>query len=132
MLITGAVGSGPGMEFAHWLDNLDLPDPHWILDHPKKFTVPDRHDKVYAVVNGVRAAYLGSPSVDRWIAFGVVLQAVAEAGSTDLAVVAARDWAGDTKRAAAGAEQVDTAVFAAFLPILREMGVFGVKRRRAS
>lgn len=132
ILVAGAVGSGPGMEFANWLDNLDLPDPQWILDHPKKFTVPDRHDKVYAVVNAVRAAYVANPTVDRWIAFGVVLQAVADAGSADLAVVAARDWAADGERAAAGIEQIDTAVFAAFLPILQEMGVFGAKRRRAS
>ena len=129
LLLAGAVGSGPGMEFANWLDNLDLPDARWLLDHPRKFSVPDRHDKVYAVVNSVRAAYLAEPTVDRWIAFGQILQAVAGAGSTDLAVVAARDWAADTERAAQGVEQVDPAVFAAFLPILGEMGVFGAQRR---
>ncbi len=46
------------MEFANWLDNLDLPDAHGILGHPKRFVVPDRHDKVYAVVNAVRAMIL--------------------------------------------------------------------------
>ena len=70
MLIVGAVGSGPGLEFATWLDNLDLPDPEQILAKPEEFAVPDRHDKVYAVVNSVLSAYLARPTVPRWVAWG--------------------------------------------------------------
>jgi MoxR-like ATPase len=134
LLITGAVGSGPGLEFATWLDNLDLPEPEWVLAHASEFVVPDRHDKVYAVVNSVLSAYLARPSVPRWMALGQVLRAVADAGSKDLAVVAARTWAGDVERATAGAAQIDAAVLQAFLPILQEMGVFRARpaRRRAS
>jgi MoxR-like ATPase len=132
LLVTGAVGTAPGLEFATWLDNLDLPDPEWVLSHVEEFKVPDRHDKVYAVVNSVLSAYLARPSVERWLALGQVLRAVADSGSKDLAVVAAKAWAGDHERAVAGAEKIDAAVLLAFMPILKEMGVFHAKRRRAS
>ncbi len=131
LLVNGAVGSGPGLEFATWLDNLDLPNPEWVLDNPDRFVVPNRHDKVYAVVNAVRAAYENNPTVDRWLAFGTVLQAVAEAGSRDLAVVAAKAWAGDTERATAGMHRIDNSVLLSFMPILQEMGSFG-RHKRAS
>lgn len=129
LLIVGAVGSGPGLEFATWRDNLDLPDPAWVLRHADDFEVPDRHDKVYAVVNSVLAAYLQRPTVPRWIALGTVLRKVADAGSKDLAVIAAKAWASDTERAAVGVQQVDPAVILSFMPILEELGVFGAKRR---
>ena len=63
-----------------------------------------------------------------------MLRAVADAGSKDLAVIAAKSWAGDTERAAEGAALIDTQVLMAFMPILQEMGAFhsGRARRRAS
>lgn len=128
LLIVGAVGHGPGYEFATWLDNLDLPDPEAILASPERFAVPDRKDKVYAALISVLAAYRANPTTQRWIAFGQVLRTVAEAGSKDLAYVAASAWAADTERSKAAMSTLEPQVLAAFIPLLAELRAISRKQ----
>lgn len=88
-LITGAVGEGPGIELLMWEMEMDLPDPEKVLADPDSFEVPERGDRVYAVLSSVAAAVAANPTVDRWLAGWKVLGKAGEK-TPDVGAVAAR------------------------------------------
>ncbi|MFL6120684.1 AAA family ATPase, partial [Actinophytocola sp.] len=45
VLVTGAVGEGPGLELLAWLAHSDLPDPDQVLADPDSFELPARSDR---------------------------------------------------------------------------------------
>jgi hypothetical protein len=89
VLVGGAVGDGPGLEFLHWVTEMDLGDPEEALEDPSAFVLPERGDRAYAALSAVAAAVAANPTPERWTAGWKVL---ARAGETaaDVAAMAAR------------------------------------------
>lgn len=115
--LAGAVGYGPASEFVVWTDDLDLPDPEDLLSDPKKFKMPDRADKQFAVLSAVVSAVLNNLTNERWVAAWDILSKAAEATKgPDIAAFAAK----------ALAKRIDSDLtppvkqIAVFTPILRE------------
>lgn len=87
-LVGGCVGDGVTTEFFKWLQDLDLPDPELILQDADsalkakkemKIKLPERPDKLIAVVSSVSAAVMGTKdNPDRWMAAMYFLEAVAK------------------------------------------------------
>jgi hypothetical protein len=89
-LLEGCVGSGPALEFATWLRELDLPDPEKLLAAPGEYRHPARSDQAYAVLSAVAQAAIANLAPDRWLAAWTILAAAAEAGGADVAAASAR------------------------------------------
>jgi MoxR-like ATPase len=117
LLVRGAIGDGPGVEFLTWLAEADLPDPEAALADPDSFVLPERGDRAYAALTSIAAAASANPSGGRWEAgwqiFGRVGQQV-----PDVAAAAARTLARARPSGAAIPEEVKS-----FLPLLRDAGL---------
>ncbi len=119
LLVRGAVGQGPGVEFLSWLAESDLPDPEVVLADPGSFVLPPRGDRAYAALISVAAAVASDPTEERWAA-GWVAFGVAAATAPDVAAVAARTLARCRPPGAQVPEEVH-----AFAPLLRDAGLLG-------
>ena len=116
-LVTGAVGEGAGVELLMWQMEMDLPDPEDVLADPDGFVVPERGDRVYAVLSAVAAAVAARPSVERWLAGWRVLGRAGER-RPDVAAVAARVLAQCRPPGAVAPPEVKL-----FAPVLKEAGL---------
>lgn len=65
-LATGCVGYGPSMEFLAWIDQQDLPDPRFLLQHPQSLKLPRRFDLAQAIVRSVLGIVKQSPEGYVW------------------------------------------------------------------
>ncbi|HEY3941274.1 MAG TPA: MoxR family ATPase [Acidimicrobiales bacterium] len=117
LLIRGAVGPGPGVEFLSWLVESDLPDPEAVLADPDAFVLPARGDRAYAALTSIAAAVAARPTEQRWAAGWVVFGKAADA-VPDVAAVAARTLARCRPPGAAVPPQVY-----AFASLLEDAGV---------
>ena len=88
-LLTGSVGEGAGIELLMWQMEMDLPDPEEVLADPDGFELPERGDRVHAVLSSVAAAVAANPTIDRWLAGWKVLGKAGES-TPDVGAVAAR------------------------------------------
>ncbi len=82
--VSACIGESETIPFTTWVSNLDLPDPEVLLADPRKFSLPDRQDKAYAVINSLTAAFLSKPTLDRWNAMWSCFGAVIDAKKLDL------------------------------------------------
>jgi MoxR-like ATPase len=89
-LVVGAVGAGAGWEFCTWAADRDLPDPSQLLDFPGEFVVPDRPDKVHAVLAAVTGTAISRGDAASWAAAWSILGATADAKYAEIAAVSAR------------------------------------------
>jgi hypothetical protein len=89
VLIVGTVGAGAGIEFLHWVSDLDLINPEEALADPAAFVLPDRGDRAYAALSAVAAAVAANPTPERWVAGWKVLAAAGQ-DAADVAAMAAR------------------------------------------
>jgi hypothetical protein len=92
VLVTGAVGDGPGLEFLSWLENADLPDPELVLADPDSFELPDRSDRAFAVLTAVAAVAVAQGGIGSWEAAWRVVAKAAQ-GAPDVATLVARTLA---------------------------------------
>lgn len=117
LLLRGAVGPGPGVEFLTWLAEADLPDPEAVLADPDSFVLPARGDRAYAALTSVAAAVAARPGDGRWErgwrAFGN-----GASHAPDIAAAAARTLA---RCRPPGAPVPEAA--RAFAPLLRDAGL---------
>ncbi|ASO20157.1 hypothetical protein FHR81_000159 [Actinoalloteichus hoggarensis] len=90
-LVLGAVGEAAGFELISWLRNLDLPDPEALLAAPDT-PLPDRADRLYAVLGAVVAHVTADGGPSAWEAAWAVV-ANAARGAPDVAAGAARKLA---------------------------------------
>ncbi|MEV0993479.1 MoxR family ATPase [Nonomuraea sp. NPDC050202] len=90
-LVTGAVGEAAGFELLSWLRDLDLPDPATLLADPTA-PLPDRVDRVHAVLGSVVAHVAADGSADAWQRAWPVIGRVARR-TPDVAATAARSLA---------------------------------------
>jgi hypothetical protein len=117
LLIRGAVGAGPGVEFLTWLVEADLPDPEAVLADPASFVLPDRGDRAYAALSSIAAVVAAHATAERWAAAWKVFGRAGEA-APDVAAAAARAL---VRCRPAGAPVPKEA--AAFAPLLRDAGL---------
>jgi hypothetical protein len=92
LLVTGAVGEGPALEFLTWLENADLPDPEAVLADPDSFVLPERSDRAFAALTGVVAVAVASRDGGMWTAAWRVV-AKAATSAPDVAALVARTLA---------------------------------------
>ncbi|NJP90891.1 AAA domain-containing protein [Nonomuraea sp. FMUSA5-5] len=90
-LVVGAVGEAAGFELLSWLRDLDLPDPATLLADPTA-PLPDRVDRVHAVLGSVVAHVAADGSTDAWQRAWTVIGRVARR-TPDVAATAARSLA---------------------------------------
>lgn len=88
-LIAGCVGEAPALEFVNWAEELDLPDPEFVLANPEKFKLPKRGDRVYACLSTIVAAVLNNNTPKRWVACWKVLALTQDEGMADVGASAA-------------------------------------------
>jgi hypothetical protein len=117
LLIRGAVGQGPGVEFLTWLVEADLPDPEMLLADPSSFVPPERGDRAYAALASVAAAVAAHPTPERWIAAWQIFGQCGER-APDVAATAARALARARPPGAPVPKEVH-----AFAPLLRDAGL---------
>ncbi|MGH9041509.1 MAG: AAA family ATPase, partial [Acidimicrobiia bacterium] len=96
---------------------LDLPDPEEVLADPASVRLPERGDRLYALLQAIAAAVGAQPTVDRWeAAFAVIGRAAQQA--PDVAAAAARALALSAPPGAAAPVSA-----AALAPILSRAGL---------
>lgn len=117
LLVRGAVGDGPGLEYMTWLEEADLPDPEALLADPASFSLPDRGDRAYAALTSVAAVVAARPTPDRWTRGWAVLDH-ARRSAPDIAATAARTLA----KCRPDGTPIPDAVHG-FAPILRDAGL---------
>jgi hypothetical protein len=89
-VVIGAVGPGAGWEFLAWLGDRDLPDAGYLLDNPDTFVVPERPDRVHAVLAGVTGAAIFPGDIGSWTVAWEILGRCADANYTEIAAASAR------------------------------------------
>ena len=115
-LVVGAVGEAAGFELLSWLRDLDLPDPETLLTDPTA-PLPDRVDRVHAVLGSVVAHVAADGGADSWQRAWALIGRVARR-TPDVAASAARSLAA---RRPHGATLPSTVLDLA--PILRSAGL---------
>jgi MoxR-like ATPase len=130
-LVCGCVGQGAGLEFVSWADKLDLPDPDEILARPTDWSIPERGDKLHAVMASVVAAVQSNATKDRflaaWRAAGYAAQdqkeiaAVAVKGLAD--ILRARTKNGGMVHTKLRGVIVDSELAGPFVDVCREAGI---------
>lgn len=123
-LISGCVGAGPARELLVWEQEADLPDPEDALADPRRFRLPDRGDRQFAVLSAIASVVAANPTKERWdAAFAIVEQAV-KRGSADVAAVAARTLAAHMPP---GVDALPPGV-GALIPVMSNAGLLGRRR----
>jgi len=117
ILVAGAVGDGAGIEFLHWVSDMDLGDPEVALRDPAAFVLPERGDRAYAALSAVAAAVAANPTAERWVAGWKVL-AKAGGEAADVAAMAARVLARCRPSGATPPPEIKI-----FAPLLKEAGL---------
>ncbi|SPL96355.1 MoxR-like ATPases [[Actinomadura] parvosata subsp. kistnae] len=115
-LVVGAVGEAAGFELLSWLRDLDLPDPATLLADPTA-PLPDRVDRVHAVLGSVVAHVAADGSTDAWQRAWTVIGRVARR-TPDVAATAARSLAARRPHGAALPQAV-----LELAPVLRSAGL---------
>ncbi|HTW11055.1 MAG TPA: ATP-binding protein [Acidimicrobiales bacterium] len=117
LLVTGAVGEGPALEFLSWLANADLPDPETVLADPDAFVLPERSDRAFAALTAVAAVAIAKRDAKTWTAAWRVV-AKAAASAPDVAALVARSLAAARPEGADLPAEVLT-----LAPVLRAAGL---------
>ncbi|MBO0715484.1 MAG: AAA family ATPase [Acidimicrobiales bacterium] len=117
VLVVGAVGEGPALEFLAWLANADLPDPEKALADPESFVLPDRSDRAFAALTAVASVAVSNGDAGSWAAAWRVVAKAAER-APDVAALVARTLAGARPP---GAELPSEVL--ALSPVLRAAGL---------
>lgn len=118
LLVTGCVGPGAAAEFLAWRDDLELLDPREVLSNPDTVALPERADRLLALLTSIvdLAGELGD--ADSWQAAWRVLVR-ASSGRPDVAAISARDLA----RVRPDGASIPDAVLDQFLPLLEAAGL---------
>ena len=121
-LIGGVVGDGAGLQFLHYLQALDLPDPEGALADPAALELPERGDQAYAVLSGIVAAVLADLTPARWAAGVRAVSRAADLGKPDVGAAAIRALLRH-RPTVDGVEAPVPAAVAGFAPVLRAAGL---------
>jgi hypothetical protein len=86
-LLRGTLGDGVALEFLAFLSRLDLPDPEEVLADPLGVELPERPDRLRALLGSVIEAVRADLTEVRWLAGWSLALRVARAYPPDLVVV---------------------------------------------
>jgi len=86
--LAGLVGD-QALPFLEYKETLNLPDPEDILRDPRRFVLPDRVDRAYAVCHSLAGAVINRNTPERWEAAMIAL-GVACRTNADIPTAAAR------------------------------------------
>jgi hypothetical protein len=70
--LAGLVGD-QALPFLEYREMLNLPDPEDILKDPRRFVLPDRVDRAYAICYSLAGAVINHNTPDRWEAAMIAL-----------------------------------------------------------
>jgi hypothetical protein len=118
LLVAGCVGEGAASEFLTWLDDLDLGDPRDALAAPDTTPLPERADRLLALLGAVVHTAGDAGDAATWHAAWRILERASES-TPDVAAIAARDLA----RLRPDGATIPDSVTDRFLPLLRAAGV---------
>lgn len=118
LLVSGAVGPRPSLEYLSWRKDPYLPDPERVLVSPEQLEVPQRNDRALVLLDSVVAAVADDPTVERWSQGWKVVQRYLDGGRHDVAALGARKLAQCRPENAPANETIE-----ALLPILEEAGL---------
>jgi hypothetical protein len=77
------------LPFLEYRETLNLPDPEDILKDPRRFVLPDRVDRAYAICYALAGAVINHNTPQRWEAAMIAL-GVASRKNADIPAAAAR------------------------------------------
>lgn len=120
LLVASAIGPAAAAEFLAWREDLDLPDPEWVLRNPSAFRVPDRGDRAYAALAALTAAVIANNTPARWEAAWQAIAAATGKSQPDLAVAAVRSLIAHRPDGAVPPADV----LMTMTPVLRTAGLF--------
>jgi hypothetical protein len=86
--LAGLVGD-QALPFLEYREMLNLPDPEDILKDPRRFTLPDRVDRAYAICYALAGAVINHNTPERWESAMIAL-GVASRKNADIPAAAAR------------------------------------------
>ena len=86
--LAGLVGD-QALPFLEYRETLNLPDPEDILKDPRRFVLPDRVDRAYAICYSLAGAVINHNTPERWEAAMIAL-GVAGRKNADIPAAAAR------------------------------------------
>jgi hypothetical protein len=86
--LAGLVGD-QALPFLEYRETLNLPDPEEILKDPRRFVLPERVDRAYAVCYALAGAVINNNTPERWEAAMIAL-GVAGRKNADIPAAAAR------------------------------------------
>jgi hypothetical protein len=86
--LAGLVGD-QALPFMEYCEALNLPDPEDILKDPRRFVLPDRVDRAYAVCYALAGAVINHNTPQRWEAAMIAL-GVGSRKNADIPAAAAR------------------------------------------
>lgn len=96
ILLEGTVGVAHATQFLTYVDGLDLPDPKDVLRDPRNYPIPERLDKISAVLASVQSlslSYKDEASFRQiWTAWGDFLARVVDMGKADHAFPFIKQW----------------------------------------
>lgn len=118
VLVKGCVGRGAGLELLSYAAQLDLPDPEALLADPDGLELPERSDRLLAVLGSVTAAVAMHCTRERWEAAWKVLGGAADARRADVAAVSATELLRLRDESWSPPPAVRS-----FLPVLRQSGL---------
>ena len=90
MLVVGCVGGAAATEFFTYWSTMDLPDPEALLRDPDQLVLPERGDKVHAILAAVVAAVVGKNTPERWATAMEIMGMASDQGKADIAAAAVR------------------------------------------
>jgi hypothetical protein len=88
-LVTAVVGQSAAIEFFQYMNQLDLKDPEWLLEHFMEWDIPERVDLVYASLTSVIAVFAVNPTNKRWLKCWKFIEYINEKGVEDVGIGAA-------------------------------------------
>jgi hypothetical protein len=90
--LAGLVGD-QALPFLEYREALNLPDPEDILKDPRRFVLPDRVDRAYAICYALAGAVINTNTPERWESAMIAL-GVAGKKNADIPAAAARTLCG--------------------------------------
>ena len=96
-----------------------MPDPEVCIKDPSKFTLTDRLDKNFAMLNSIVAAVCSRMTPERWSAAWDIFALTAKMGQGDIAAAAVRALLANKKPGMPRPTKQQTE---AFIPILKAAG----------
>lgn len=118
MLLRGTIGAEITVSFLSFVKNLDLQDPNKLLDSEIDLVVPDRGDKVLALLNSLEYAYRTTPQDERWRRMGDIICTLIDEGYSDSAYIYAEKWVAELRPSGVLPSSRQTATIGRILDVL--------------